>query len=483
MSRWYLLSLRVANIFVFFWILTIFYSIFDISFIELTAIINIVINLKEIISYAIFLLLYGIALVLSSVAVLLFSWYPLFSAQFMSVFLDTIFRNMLNSWFYFTDGPVESLGEIPGRLIDQLGFITDDLYFFSFQLLFLLVIYYFLRSVLQKDPKYNFRVVGYLIGLIIVPLFVIGLKDMLALFNLSIEYLDNLQNPLSSLILGFPSNDILAFILSPMSLLAVAMYIYLDLSFQINYVNLVSKPSLERSERLEDQLELLHKESLEITANIDQIKEESKKKKEELGIEGKEKISAFLAKKEQKFSYVKEMIQKKKLEEEEKKLLTAARDTRKLGSYLERLFREDPTAHGSLTAASSAPRPSRLILSTLLSFVIRVTALMFIGYIILHTAWLITNVLFLPEAISESVATFSPELIIIVMLPVLLLFPVSAQVISYVKKQALIRQLMGEEEIKQIEATVGDYLIAPAQEKEEEEKEEEKKEEGEVALT
>jgi len=216
---------------------------------------------------------------------------------------------------------------------------------------------------------------------------------------------------------------------------------------------------------------------LEITTNIEQIKEESKKKKEELGIEKEAKISKFLGMKEQKFSYIKEMILKKKLEEEEKKLISAAHDTRRLGSYIERLFIEDSEARDTLTATSSAPRPSKLIISTLTSFFIRVIALISIGFIILHTSWLIISVLNLPEAISGSVAMFSPEIILVVMLPIILLFPISAQIISYVKKRALISQLKEEGEIKEIEATVGDYLVTTEQEKSEIE------EEGEVTIT
>lgn len=462
----------------------IFNSIFDQSYIELNAIINIIINLKDIISYAVFLLLFFIGFVIIFIISLAFVWHPYLNSGFMITFLDGLLRNLMSSWFYFSDGPVSSGWEIPGRLIAQLLAILDDIYMFMFQYFFLLIVIYFVRSIFQKEPSNNFKVVRYLVLLIIFPLFIEAIIEMLAIFGIQFPFLENLHNPLDSSILVSPSNDFFTFITSPIFLLAIALYIYLDISFQINYVNLVSKPSLERSERLENQLELLHKESLSITTYVDQIKEESKKKKEELGIEQKEKISTFMGKKDQKFSYVKEMIQKKKLEEEEKKLLTAARDTRMLGSYLERLFREDPTSRDTLTAATSAPKPSRLVLSTVISFVLRITALIFIGYLILHTAWLITDVFYLPIAISESVALYSPEIILVVMVPVILIFPVVAQLISFVKKRALISQLSEEEEIKQIEATVGDYLIAPTEEEEEKEEETEGvAENGEFTLT
>lgn len=478
MVRWYLTTLKVINILVFFWILAIFNTIFDQSLIDFAAVINVITSLKNIISYLIFGLLYLVAVGISMMVIFLFLWHGHFDSSFMRNFLDNLFKGLLNSWFAFPEGPVESLGQIPTRLLNQIELITDDIYNVSFQILFLLLIINFIRSILQTNPKYNFWVVGCLVGMIIIPLFFEGLRNMLDLFNISIEYLDALPNPLFPSILERPVNDFIAFIFSSISQLALALYIYLDLSFQINYTNIVSMPSLERTERLEFQLEVLNKEALEITTNIEQIKEESKKKKEELGIEKEEKISKFLGKKEQKFSYVKEMILKKKLEEEEKKLISAAHDTRRLGSYIERLFVEDSEARDTLTATSSAPRPSKLIVSTLTSFFIRVIALIFIGFIILHTSWLIISVLNLPEAISGSVAMFSPEIILVVMLPIILLFPISAQIISYVKKRALISQLKEEREIKEIEATVGDYLVSTEQEKSEI-----VEEEGEVSIT
>lgn len=478
MVRWYLTTLKVANILVFFWILAIFNTIFDQSLIDFAAVINVITSLKNIISYLIFGLLYLVAIGLSMMIIFLFLWHSYFDPSFMRNFLDNLFKGLLNSWFAFPEGPIESLGQIPSRLLNQIELITDDIYNVSFQILFLLLIINFIRSTLQTNPKYNFWVVGCLVGMIIIPLFFEGLRNAFNLFNISIEYLDDLPNPLFSSILERPVNDFISFILSSIFQLALALYIYLDISFQINYINLISMPSLERSERLESQLDVLKKEALEITTNIEQIKEESKKKKEELGIEKEAKISKFLGKKEQKFSYIKEMILKKKLEEEEKKLISAAHDTRRLGSYIERLFVEDSEARDTLTATSSAPRPSKLIVSTLTSFFIRVIALIFIGFIILHTSWIIISVLNLPEAISGSVAMFSPEIILVIMLPIILLFPLSAQIISYVKKRALTSQLREESEIKEIIATVGDYLVSTEQEKSEI-----VEEEGEVSIT
>jgi hypothetical protein len=152
------------------------------------------------------------------------------------------------------------------------------------------------------------------------------------------------------------------------------------------------------------------------------------------------------------------MIEKRKLEEEEKKLVTAASKTRRLGRYIDRLFREDSEAHNTLTASSSAPRMGNLAYSTAVNFSYRVILLIFISYIIIHPRWFLLYVFNLPPAITESVAMYSPESIIILLLPIMLIFPVISQLISYIKHRNLIIRLQQEGRIKEILASVGDYV-------------------------
>ena len=152
------------------------------------------------------------------------------------------------------------------------------------------------------------------------------------------------------------------------------------------------------------------------------------------------------------------MIEKKKLEEEEKKLVTAASKTRRLGRYIDRLFREDSEARDTLTASSSAPRSRNLLTSTLFNFTYRLGLLLIISFIIIHPHWFLGSILHLPPAISESVAIYSPEIIIILLGPIMLLFPVISKLISFIKHRNLIIRLQQEGRIKEILASVGDYV-------------------------
>jgi len=259
-------------------------------------------------------------------------------------------------------------------------------------------------------------------------------------------------------------------------LLAILSYIYLEIAFQINYTNTVTKPSLERSDRLEAQLDILRSESHFVITDLDQVKEEAKKRKEELEIGEKETISKFFAKTGERFSYVKEMITKRKLEEEEKKLITAASKTRRLGRYVERLYKEDLEAHDTLTAKSSAPSSQSLAFSTGINFTYRLILLIIISYIIIHPKWFFDNVFNLPPAISDSVGTSSPEVVIILLAPIILIFPVISKLISYIKHRNLIIRLQQEGRIKEILASVGDYVKKSEIEEKEIEKEAKKEE-------
>ena len=51
-----------------------------------------------------------------------------------------------------------------------------------------------------------------------------------------------------------------------------------------------------------------------------------------------------------------------------------------------------------------------------------------------------------------------PEVILILLAPILLLFPVISQIISYIKHRTLILKLKQEGKIKEILASVGDYV-------------------------
>lgn len=451
--------LKVINALVFLWILVIFLSIFHFDEVITTTDGELVLSsfltsLRNISTYAIFTVAYGVAFVCVMVASILF----LAVQPSILTLLEQFFRGLLSLWFTFPNGTTPEFSEIPDLIGQEFAVFSENIYLIAFQILFIIAIYYAIKAFLRTDPKNDIRVVGAIVLMLVLPLMVFGFKDMLELFSIPIPYFDDLPYPLDPSLEVIPIDNIFQFFASPVILLAIVSYIYLEMAFQINYTFTVTKPSLERSYRLEAQLSVLQSESYYITANIDKIKEEAKKRKQELKIDEKATIGKFFAKTGETFSYVKEMIEKRKLEDEEKKLITAASKTRRLGRYIHRLFQEDKEARDTLTAKSSAPKPKSLIISTVINFIFRVGLLIIISFIIIHPKWFMENVFNLPPAIIESVAMFSPEVIVILLIPLILIFPVISKIISSIKHRNLIIRLQQEGRIKEILASVGDYV-------------------------
>ncbi len=460
MARSYLLILKIINIVIFIWILIIFLNIFHFDEIltttkgelALSAFIN---SVRNIFTY----LFFGLASIIAFGSALVSSFiFFNYRFEFMKNFIEVFFRNFVGLWFNFPSGDPPKLDDIPKLIGDEFTVFLGDLYLVAFQLLFILSIIFLIRSFIKTNPKHDLIAVGCLVLMLIIPLILIGFKNMLDLFHIQIQYLEDLPNPLDASLNQIPIDDIFQFLSSPTISLAIISYLYLELAFQINYTDTVTKPSLQRSDRLEAQLKILRSESYYINANVDKIKEEAKKRREELKIEEKATISKFFSKTGASFSYVKEMIERKKLEEEEKKLVTAASKTRRLGRYIDRLFREDPEAQDTLTAKTSAPKQQSLAISTLTNFIFRVGLLVIISFIIIHPKWFLEVVFDMPPAIVESVVMFSPEVIIVLLLPIMLIFPVIAKIISYVKHRNLLIRLQQEGRIKEILASVGDYV-------------------------
>jgi len=457
MTRGYLLTLKIINLVVFSLIFYVFLtSIFDFDTVIVTAEDEFVIlaffgALKNVFSYLIYgvslLIAYGCAFLISAMA----------NNPYMFNFVRIFFEGYLSKWFSI---PQPSLQNIPSLILSEFEVLLTDLYLFIFQILFVIAVVYAIKAFIKSDPKNSLIAIGSIVLMMIIPLMVIGLRDMFNLINLQYDYLNLMADPIDPIVKEIPIDNFFAFMASPIILFGISAYIYLELAFQINYADTVTKPSVERSDRLEAQLNILARESHYITANVDKIKEEAKERMKEIELEQKEGLTLgkFFAKTGKRFSYVKEMIEKRKLEEEEKKLVTAASKTRRLGRYIERLFQEDSEARDTLTASSSAPRARNLATSTLLNFLYRVSLLLIISYVIIHPYWFLVTVLQLPDAVTESVVIFSPEVIIVILLPIMVIFPVIAKLISFIKHRNLIIRLQQEGRIKELLTSVGDYV-------------------------
>ncbi len=314
MARKYLFGFRLVNGVIFLVVLSIFFTVFDYLAILYTdngepAIVAFIFSIKNVLTYFVFIIIYGIGFGVSYIVT--------FGQPQSVAAVTSFFRYLFSSWFSFstTTGEAPDFDHILDEVLEELQIFLSDLYLVVFQICFIIAIVYAIRAIYKSNPKYNLRSIGSLMLMIIIPVMVFGFKDILNLFgfdaDLLIPQLANIPDPVSPSVHDLPIDNFFLFIGSSIVGLAIFAYIYLELAFQINYTDLVSKPSLERSDRLEAQLRLLKRESAHVIANVDKIKEEAKKRKEELELKKETVGKVFTSTISSGFSYVKEMIEKK----------------------------------------------------------------------------------------------------------------------------------------------------------------------------
>ncbi|MHA2088644.1 MAG: hypothetical protein ACW972_10230, partial [Promethearchaeota archaeon] len=289
MVRRYLLTLKIINIVVYVWLLlTFLFSIFDFDVVITTAD-------NQFVLFAFFGAIRNVFSYLIYFGGLAIGYACAYINPALSSFVLTFFKKFLLSWLPFDVNHVNQFLGTPINELHELDFnhflpllmgegeiLFNDLYLFAFQILFFISIIYAIRAFFKSDPKNHLVALGSITLMIVLPMIVFGLRDMLNLFNFQLAYLNQMADPLSSSLFQIPLENFFQFILSPVIGFAIIAYIYLELAFQINYTDTVTKPSLERTDRLEAQLNVLARESHFITANVDKIKEEAKKRIEEI---------------------------------------------------------------------------------------------------------------------------------------------------------------------------------------------------------
>ncbi|MHA1338987.1 MAG: hypothetical protein ACTSRZ_07130 [Promethearchaeota archaeon] len=511
-----ILVMKGLLILVLVWVYSQFIPILDFQIIATSRLNQLFETVRNILSYGLFWGLKGLWYLSIGGGMLPFMGVSSYNSSITRDFSENFFEKIIMRWFpelsrtdletgvqTFYDYYTINIGE-------DFQLLGNNLYILVFQIIGILMIIYAVRSVLQTDPKYAIRTITYLNLMIFFPLLLIGIQEMIQVFNedFNISTLiglcedpNNLQPgeyllpyPLiSNIIYEEITSNFGDFITSNIFQIALSSFIYLELSFQIYYIYQVTKPTEERSVRLKYQLEALRRAAQEAIVDIEKIKEKKKKEEEEyveeIGEEGRiikkkkkpESVRKFITQTATGFSFISEMIERRKLEEETRKLIEAKQDTRRLSNYINKLLQNDPEAKYTLTARTSAPTAGKLVLSTAIDMATRIGGITLLTFLVSQTVWFLNNVLNVPEALSRSVEMLTKEVILVLLLPLILAFPIISVIIRGVKQQNL-REKLREEELRRLEAEG----IMPTEEEEEEEiedKEKEKTLEGEPVLT
>ncbi len=371
-----------------------------------------------------------------------------------------MFYYIFGRYFYF---PELEAGEIPtiskiSELSSTLSFqIGPDIYLTILQVITIVMLVYAVRAIMFSDPKFAINVVIMVNLIIIIPLFIMGLQQLLAKFFIHIDLIDQLValNLLDPGILEPVSEDFSQFIGSKIFMFAMINFFFLEFAFQVSYIDQVTKPSVERETRLKNQIIYLQNEAQKAIANLKKMEEKREQEKLELLKAQEEgpvfqsehmKLLEFMSEKGSKrFSYIAEMIEKKRIEREEKGLETAMKGTRQLVYFLDKLFVQNSESYHTLTAKTSAPSNVKLITSTLINMGFRFGAVLLLTFFSSHPKWFVESIFRSPESITMSVEMLTPEAILSVLLPLILLFPVVSQIIRASKHQKLQELLRFEE--------------------------------------
>ncbi|MFX1367703.1 MAG: hypothetical protein ACFFAY_03795 [Promethearchaeota archaeon] len=218
----------------------------------------------------------------------------------------------------------------------------------------------------------------------------------------------------------FPG-DFIQFLFHPIQVLALVSFAYLELSYQMIYSHSVGKPVEDREETLKKQLLALR----QATRKVDAIERGDK-----VSITAMSRSSGATA-----FSFLREAIERKVVGTQDAlENLDAISDVRRLQNFVDDILISDPKSRDELTARAAAPSSSYIIGSTIMGSAIRFLSVVAISFLLVSPSMLST-LLDLPLGIQNSVEILQPEITLLLLVPVALLFPFAAMVISWFSKR------------------------------------------------
>jgi hypothetical protein len=329
---------------------------------------------------------------------------------------------VLRSWYlqpYGLDGPLTNLEQVwtsfGADLYSVLWALWDNTFLFLYFLFAGISIILFLQSLVRMDHKF---VGGAFLSLQAIVI-------LAAYRTLSVPNLD-----------PFPT-DFLFFLSSWPQLLALVSFAYLEVSYQMIYSHSVGKPVEDREETLKKQLLALR----QATRKQDAI--ERGDKVASSGISRSTTATAF--------SFLREAIERKVVGSQDAlENLDAVSDVRRLQIYVDELLQSDPKARNELTAKAAAPSSAYVIGSTITGSLIRFLSVIVVAFLLLDPA-VVTAILDLPIGIQNSIEILQPEMVMLLLLPVVLLFPFVAMVITWFSKRAEVEKEELTDEEKELE--------------------------------
>ncbi len=491
MARNYLLiSLRFTSIGLLILLIIQLGLIYNPEIFNVWNIMSIVGYLRDIFSYLMYIALFGIFMGIFYGLGAAFSILgAAFSARYFSEFAQSVFTNMVGNWFYLPNYDVATMDATPALLAPSLNetlaglqslfvMITDDVYMVVLQIIIVLMFIYAIKGAITSNPGDSIKVITYINLIIIIPLFFKQIDEVLSLFGSFVAVLPPWYHAiidkellLKPIFIDISDLTFVEFITSNIFLVATTMFIYLEFVFQLAYVDNITTPSIEREHRLSRQIDMMHDEAERAIARIKAIEEMKREKKIQSRLHQSEEDKQR-AKDEQErlslgsmmsesadavgFSFIAELIAKKKAEKNEQVIMDAMKDTRRMAHYLDKLFKQDKEARSTLTAKTAAPKASRLVVSTLINIFARILMITGIMWVVVHPYNFFAFIQS-PDAILKSVELQTVEGILSLLFPFLLVFPMISSIIKATKHSKL-KEILRLEELRRAGLTEEEML-------------------------
>lgn len=325
---------------------------------------------------------------------------------------------LIRMWYmnpYGVDGPFDSIEMVFANFIAHIDSIMDILINYSFIFLYFLFaglgIVFFLQSLVRMEHKF---VGGAFIS--------IQAILIIASFRV-IEF---------GFFTEFPT-DFFFFFTTPLQILALVSFAYLEMSYQMIYSHSVGKPVEEREETLKKQILALRQATR---------KQDAIERGEKVSITAMSRTSGATA-----FSFLREAIERKVVGTKDAlENMDAIADVRRLQIFVDDLLATDPAARDELTAKAAAPSSGYVISSTIIGSAFRFAGVILISFLFMNPA-VFVSLFNLPPGIENSVEMLQPELVIFFLVPVLLLFPLLAMVIGWsTQREEVVKLTKAEKE-------------------------------------
>jgi hypothetical protein len=211
------------------------------------------------------------------------------------------------------------------------------------------------------------------------------------------------------------------FLQSSVFIVALMSFVYLEASYQVVYFSALLEPPTQREQQLQKQLQQLQTDAQSHIPIRRQEVPVPKALQRMLGSDA--------------FRLMRQVIERKLLRREWLVELKDAHEVRRLNSFVNRLFREDPDSEAALTAKASQPSLARMTWLSIGSSIIRFSFVILIAYLCIHPVVLL-NLIRAPPIIVESIEFLVlHERTLMFLVPLALLFPLASSIIGYIRQR------------------------------------------------